>query len=207
MKIEYDINLTALGELMLIAATNNGVCYLNFTKFHLSKAFVNLNNTLCSVDFDINKEVLRNELFKSFEIWCLSKDPNVEINVNKGNTLIVECFNEVNRYFKLKPEEKISFKFAVQLDLLGSKFHVLVWEEMLRTLHFGNICSYAGLAKQIGNEKAYRAVATANASNPIPLIVPCHRVIGKDRKLKGYGCGGIYVKEFLLTHENQEWRN
>jgi O-6-methylguanine DNA methyltransferase len=74
-----------------------------------------------------------------------------------------------------------------------------VWREV-RTIPYGTTCSYRDIAERIGYPRAYRAVGTANGANPIPVIVPCHRVIGKDGSLRGYG-GGLTMKERLLRLE------
>jgi methylated-DNA-[protein]-cysteine S-methyltransferase len=87
------------------------------------------------------------------------------------------------------------------LDLLpiGTEFQRRVWEELSR-IPFGETISYGELARRIGNHKAMRAVGLANGRNPIPIVVPCHRVIGADGSLTGFG-GGIERKRWLLAHE------
>ena len=89
--------------------------------------------------------------------------------------------------------------FELPLALEGSPFQQLVWNE-LRRIPFGTTTSYGELARRIGKPRAVRAVGRANGANPISLIVPCHRVIGANGKLTGYG-GGIEIKERLLAHE------
>jgi len=81
----------------------------------------------------------------------------------------------------------------------GSEFQRRVWEE-LRTIPYGTTMSYGELARRIGNPGASRAVGLANGRNPISIIVPCHRVIGADGRLTGYG-GGLPRKQFLLALE------
>lgn len=89
--------------------------------------------------------------------------------------------------------------FTVPLALEGTPFQLRVWNELLE-IPYGQTISYGQLAHRIGNPNASRAVGLANGSNPIPIIVPCHRVIGSSGKLTGYG-GGLPVKERLLTLE------
>jgi methylated-DNA-[protein]-cysteine S-methyltransferase len=89
--------------------------------------------------------------------------------------------------------------FTVDLDLEGTDFQKKVWTELL-TIPFGQTISYEALAIRIGDIKAIRAVGLANGQNPIAIIVPCHRVIGKNGDLTGYG-GGMENKEWLLYHE------
>jgi methylated-DNA-[protein]-cysteine S-methyltransferase len=81
----------------------------------------------------------------------------------------------------------------------GTRFQREVWHE-LRNVRCGTTISYAQLAQRIGRPNAVRAVGLANGSNPVPIVVPCHRVIGSDGSLTGYG-GGIERKRWLLEHE------
>ena len=88
---------------------------------------------------------------------------------------------------------------ALEVDTRGTPFQEKVWSR-LRKIPAGATCSYADLARAVGKPSAVRAVAGANARNPVSLVVPCHRVIAKDGKLSGYG-GGVPRKRWLLTHE------
>lgn len=88
---------------------------------------------------------------------------------------------------------------GIPLDLQGTEFQRSVWSALL-TIPFGETRSYGEIAKQIGHPKAVRAVGLANGQNPVPVIVPCHRVIGANGKLTGFG-GGIETKHWLLAHE------
>jgi O-6-methylguanine DNA methyltransferase len=90
-------------------------------------------------------------------------------------------------------------EFESTLDLRGTEFQMKVWREV-RTIPYGTTCSYRDIAERIGYPRAYRAVGAANRANPIPVIVPCHRVIGRDGSLRGYG-GGLAMKERLLRLE------
>ncbi len=92
--------------------------------------------------------------------------------------------------------------FTVPLLPRGTPFQLRVWEG-LRRLRFGETVSYAELARRIGAPDAVRAVGAANGRNPLPIIVPCHRVIGSDGSLTGFG-GGIERKRWLLAHEDLE---
>jgi len=89
--------------------------------------------------------------------------------------------------------------FDVPLSLQGTAFQLRVWR-MLTTIQYGEICSYGDLARRLDNPGASRAVGLANGRNPISIIVPCHRVIGADGSLTGYG-GGLERKRWLLAHE------
>jgi methylated-DNA-[protein]-cysteine S-methyltransferase len=92
--------------------------------------------------------------------------------------------------------------FDLPLAPKGTPFQQLVWEELLK-IPYGETISYGELAHRIGNPKASRAVGLANGSNPIPIIIPCHRVIGSNGKLTGYG-GGLPIKEKLLALEHKQ---
>jgi methylated-DNA-[protein]-cysteine S-methyltransferase len=94
--------------------------------------------------------------------------------------------------------------FNLPLALRGTPFQERVWK-MLTEIGFGETWSYGELAKRIGNPQASRAVGLANGANPISIIVPCHRVIGANGTLTGYG-GGLERKRWLLSHETQgDW--
>ncbi|MFK7048388.1 MULTISPECIES: methylated-DNA--[protein]-cysteine S-methyltransferase [Flavobacterium] len=108
---------------------------------------------------------------------------------------LLEAVNQLQEYFK---GNRTSFSFT--LNLKGTDFQKKVWHE-LRQIPFGKTISYLDLAKKLGNVKAIRAVASANAKNPIWIVVPCHRVIGTDGSLTGYA-GGLWRKKWLLDHEN-----
>jgi len=93
--------------------------------------------------------------------------------------------------------------FDLQLTLHGTNFQKKVWRLLLE-IPFGETRSYGDLANQLGSPGASRAVGLANGSNSIPIIVPCHRVIGSTGKLTGFG-GGIETKQFLLELENPQY--
>ena len=105
-----------------------------------------------------------------------------------------QCIEELDEYFY-----KGRKFFSVELDLRGTDFQKKIWNALLN-IPFGKTVSYSDLAMATGDLKSVRAVGLANGQNPIPIIVPCHRVIGKDGNLVGYG-GGLDKKEWLLRHE------
>lgn len=89
--------------------------------------------------------------------------------------------------------------FQLTLDMAGTDFQLTVWKALIH-IPFGRTQSYLELAQRIGNVKAIRAVGHANGVNPLPIVIPCHRVIGSDGSLTGYG-GGLWRKKWLLQHE------
>jgi len=95
-------------------------------------------------------------------------------------------------------------EFDVPLSLEGTPFQLRVWMHLC-TIPYGETISYGQLARRIGEPDAVRAVGAANGLNPIPIIVPCHRVIGSDGSLTGYG-GGLPIKEKLLALESRQLR-
>lgn len=117
-----------------------------------------------------------------------------ETREDRVHPVLVRAQEQLEEYFAGKRR-----KFTVKLDPAGTEFQNKVWSA-LRTIPFGETRSYGQIADQIGSAKAVRAVGAANGRNPLSIIVPCHRVIGADGSLTGFG-GGIDRKEWLLTHE------
>ncbi|MCX6151373.1 MAG: methylated-DNA--[protein]-cysteine S-methyltransferase [Ignavibacteriales bacterium] len=121
------------------------------------------------------------------------------------NDILDYCIVELDKYFKGELTE-----FSSRLSLGGTIFQQKVWKELMK-IPFGQTISYLDLAKRTGDIKAVRAVGLANGKNKIPIIIPCHRVIGSNGNLIGYS-GGLWIKEWLLNHErkfssNQETGN
>lgn len=102
--------------------------------------------------------------------------------------------NQLSLYFKGRLR-----RFDLDLDMAGTPFQKEVWQALTR-IPYGATVTYGELAREMGNPNGARAVGLANGKNPIPIIVPCHRVIGKDGSLTGFG-GGLPVKRFLLDLE------
>lgn len=107
-----------------------------------------------------------------------------------------KCRMQLDEYFSGKRKE-----FNLNLNPKGTAFQLKVWSA-LQTVPYGKTQTYGYIAKAINNPKAVRAVGGANNRNPISIIIPCHRIIGKNGKLVGYG-GGLEVKEYLLNLEKQ----
>ena len=118
----------------------------------------------------------------------LPSDRNLPECVKEGIRQLEEYFKGARKNFSLK------------LLLQGTPFQKLVWQR-LKKIPYGKLASYGEVARAIGKPNAYRAVGNANNKNPIAIIIPCHRVIGSDGTLVGYG-GGLWRKEWLLDHEN-----
>jgi len=110
---------------------------------------------------------------------------------------LAACLTQIDEYFRSGRTA-----FTVRLDLRGTAFQKQVWAELLR-VKFGRTTTYKTLAEAIGKPTATRAVGGANHRNPVSIIVPCHRVVGSDGRLTGYG-GGLWRKEWLLRHERRD---
>jgi methylated-DNA-[protein]-cysteine S-methyltransferase len=108
-----------------------------------------------------------------------------------------EAIRQLDAYFAAERRD-----FDLPLLLEGTAFQLSVWRS-LRTIPYGETISYLQLAEKIGNRKAVRAVGLANGSNPIPIIIPCHRVIGSNGSLTGFG-GGLPAKQKLLALESSQ---
>ena len=104
------------------------------------------------------------------------------------------CVTQLNEYFN--GERKV---FEIQLDYNGTDFQQSVWKSLLH-IPYGKTTTYLKQSRLLGDEKAIRAVATANGKNPFWIVLPCHRVVGSDGSLTGYA-GGIWRKKWLLEHE------
>ena len=119
-----------------------------------------------------------------------------EGEVSKEIPLVLqETVIQLQEYFTGKRTD-----FDLKLNPKGTAFQQKVWQSLLE-IYFGKTMSYLELSKKLGDVKAIRAVASANGKNPLWIVVPCHRVIGKDGSLTGYA-GGLWRKKWLLEHEN-----
>ncbi len=120
----------------------------------------------------------------------LIPDVEFEENVSKNKGAI----KQLKEYFS-----GVRKDFDLSLHLIGTEFQKLVWRQLCQ-VPFGQTSSYKEIAEKIGKPKAVRAVGQANHRNPIPIIIPCHRIIGANGHLVGFG-GGLDKKRFLLSHE------
>ena len=146
------------------------------------------------------------------EEYCVTDSPLGPLKItatDKGISGIAFCgepIRETEHPLLRETEKQLREYFAgrrkvfdLPLDLQGTEFQMLVWQA-LRDIPYGATRSYGEIARVIGRPKAARAVGMANHVNPVVIVVPCHRVIGADGRLTGYG-GGLDKKEYLLKHE------
>jgi methylated-DNA-[protein]-cysteine S-methyltransferase len=118
----------------------------------------------------------------------------------KTTELLLDTQKQLNAYFAGKIQD-----FDIPLQLVGTEFQQKVWNQLLE-IKYGETDSYLSLSKKLANQKAIRAVASANGANAISIIVPCHRIIGSNGELIGYA-GGLAAKKKLLELENPALKN
>ena len=144
------------------------------------------NNQLCLADWHYRKmrSAIDKRLKKSLQAKFVEETSPI---IEKTKIQLTEYFNQQRK------------QFDIDLLFIGTDFQKSVWNELIK-IPFGKTNSYLELSKKLNNVKAIRAVASANGSNAISIIVPCHRIIGSDGKLVGYA-GGLPIKKKLLQLE------
>lgn len=135
---------------------------------------------------------LPNESFEDLTRFVKKHVPNAILEPN--HAALEPYLTELREYLEGKRQQ-----FSVPLDLRGTPFQVSVWQSLMK-IPYGQSATYSDLAASIGKPSSVRAVGAAIGANPIPFVVPCHRVIGKDGKLTGYR-GGLELKSALLKLE------
>ncbi|SFS82826.1 methylated-DNA--[protein]-cysteine S-methyltransferase [Marininema halotolerans] len=145
------------------------------------------NKGLCRLDFSSEEQARL-----GIDLWARKWIGSVRIEQN--DLALLSFAKQLQEYFKGK-----NVHFDIPLDMYGTPFQKLVWEQ-LQTIPYGELRSYKDMAASIGAPKAVRAVGGANNKNPVAIVVPCHRVIGSNGSLVGYG-SGLKIKEFLLSLE------
>ena len=128
------------------------------------------------------------------EVSFFDKIQKVDNKKKNLPPLMIQCIEQLIQYFH--GERRI---FELPIHQPGTTFQQEVWSELM-TIPYGKTISYLELARKTGDTKATRAVASANGRNNVAIIVPCHRVIGSNGELVGYG-GGLWRKKWLLEHE------
>lgn len=141
---------------------------------------------LVTDDFGLKHVELIEEKWQEFE-----GRNNLEKNADK----CYEALKQVDEYFNSKRRQ-----FDLKLSIDGTEFRKQVWKALMN-IPYGEVISYSQLAEAVGNPKAVRAVGQANRANPLPIIIPCHRVIGKNKSLVGYAGTRVDIKEKLLNLE------
>ncbi len=144
-------------------------------------------NTLCLADWRYRK--MRTAIDKRIQTALNAK------YFEGASEIMDETKTQLNQYFNGERKE-----FDISLIMAGSEFQKSVWKALQQIPH-GQTASYLSLAKALNNEKAVRAVASANGANAISILIPCHRIIGNNGSLVGYA-GGLNAKKKLLMLEN-----
>ncbi|HET7658364.1 MAG TPA: methylated-DNA--[protein]-cysteine S-methyltransferase [Bacillales bacterium] len=142
---------------------------------------------VCKIEFGKVNETMAN-----LQVWVKKHFLKSEMVRDEAEIKFVAC--QLNEYFR-----GIRTSFDVPLDLHGTPFQKKVWEA-LRQIPHGETRSYKEVAQSMNAGKAVRAIGNANNKNPLPIIIPCHRVIGSNGSLVGYG-GGLQRKKYLLDIE------
>ena len=149
------------------------------------------------VDFKLGKIGIVEENGKIVKILFINENnKNMECFIEKDTNLLLEAKKQLEEYFEGKRRE-----FDLPIKQEGTDFQKKVWKALCE-IPYGETRTYKEVAKMVGNEKASRAVGMANNKNNIPIIVPCHRVIGSNGKLVGYALG-LDVKKYLLDLESK----
>ncbi|WP_303800310.1 methylated-DNA--[protein]-cysteine S-methyltransferase [Alicyclobacillus macrosporangiidus] len=138
------------------------------------------------------------EVFEAMEMWIHQHHPGADLVFDPDVTR--RCREELLEY--LRGERRT---FTMPLAPHGTPFQTRVWQTLMQ-IPYGEVWTYADLARAIGRPTAVRAVAAANGANPMPIVVPCHRVIGSDGTLTGYS-GGLHIKARLLELEGHRLWN
>ena len=168
---------------------NSGRLEIQYHKTKIGELVLgSYDSKLCLLDFRYRKMrfAVDNRLKKILNAKFVVQD----------NKILKETRKQITEY--LRAERKT---FDLPILSVGSDFQKQVWEALLK-INYGETASYLDIAKYIGNEKAVRAVASANGANAIAVIIPCHRIIGSDGELVGYG-GGLPIKKRLLNLEEK----
>ena len=156
---------------------------------YMNETIYLFNSLLGELSIHANETVVTAVLF--------SKQPNdqsVPKKKDSNHPLIKLCCTQLSEYFEGSRKE-----FDLPVQQSGTAFQQKVWKELTK-IGYGKTISYLELSKLYGNIKTIRAVGSANGKNPVAIIIPCHRVIGNDGKMVGYG-GKIWRKQWLLEHE------
>lgn len=176
-----------LGRINLISLSVSGMEAMNST------TFARIDSPLGPLELAGDETGLREINF----LHTSNGGPKADSSRREDTSALAEPIRQLNAYFAGELEN-----FDLLLAPQGTPFQQRVWAELCN-IPYGETISYGELARNIGNPKASRAVGLANGSNPIPIVIPCHRVIGSNGKLTGYG-GGLPIKEKLLALERRQ---
>ena len=181
--INFIIEVKGLGNMV----KESKVVYYTVLDIEPIKLLIALTEEgICKIDFGINEE--------TFFKWIQKN--KTECNIVKDSKPFSLAAIQIEQYFKKEREV-----FTVKLDIIATQFQKKVYKEM-QEIPYGGTVTYKQLAMNVGGQGYSRAVGNAANKNPIPIIIPCHRVIGSDGSLTGFG-GGVDLKERLLQLEKR----
>lgn len=157
----------------------------------------------CYFDSPVGRLLMlgRQDKLTNLDFECEQIAPNSKWILKQDLPLFMQVKQALSRYFNGEREDFSHIPLAPQ----GTAFQQRIWQA-LRHIAYGQTSTYGALAQQINNPNAVRAVGGAVGSNPISIIIPCHRVLGKDRALTGFG-GGLPAKRFLLQLEHIDYKD
>jgi methylated-DNA-[protein]-cysteine S-methyltransferase len=141
----------------------------------------------------ILKIAMSAETDQDFFDWLRKHFPETEVNTREVK-LITTLFTQLSGYFERRVKN-----FDLAMEFCGTTFQKRVWTELLK-ISYGQLVTYGELARRLNMPQASRAIGSANGVNPLPIVVPCHRIVGHNGKLVGYG-NGLSTKAFLLRLE------
>jgi methylated-DNA-[protein]-cysteine S-methyltransferase len=159
--------------------SNQARFYTSFKIDNIHFTIISSSNGIREIIFNVGKE-----------------NPNLSntVHLNPEDPKMFNVYPQLKEYFCGERKQ-----FDLPLEIEGTEFQKRVWNELLK-IPYGRTISYKELSVRLGDEKVIRAAASANGANPLPIVIPCHRVIGSDGSLIGYG-GGLEIKEKLLVLE------
>lgn len=156
-----------------------------------------LNSPIGSL-YVVEEEEKLAQIFFAINEFDLFREKNVAHQVE--TPLLKETMSQLKEYFEAKRTQ-----FDLPLKIKGTLFQQDVWNTLM-TIPYGETWSYQDVANHIGNPKAVRAIGQANKRNPLPIVIPCHRVIGKNHQLVGYAGNQTDKKAYLLTLEQAPFK-
>jgi len=163
--------------------------YIKYFKTNYGELILgSFNDKLCLSDWRYrkNRDTIDNRIKKKLKA----------IYIERENDILKLAEIQFNEYFDSKRKE-----FDIPILMVGTEFQQQVWQSLIK-IPYGETSTYLEISESIGNKKAVRATANANGANAISIIIPCHRVIGSNKKLVGYA-GGLETKKGLLHLEQQ----
>lgn len=195
-------------ETLYIAATPKGLCKVSFKRLLKTDFLPYINkyfNSIIEISNPKSKNQSHQSIGMAIETFIVGQSsyhhsqPKNEDHRYKAESILSDALTQLKAYFHNQLKN-----FNLPLFIIGTEFQTLVWQKLL-LIPYGHLITYKDLAIMSGNPKASRAVGMANHNNPIPIIIPCHRVIDSQGKLRGYG-SGLDIKSKLIQLEEKKFQ-